>query len=105
MNHTSAHALRWLPLAVLAAAIAFMGSIALEWWKPWWGCRGLSVLVGLVALTGTLFRPSWFWNSRRARRGRALLGDGAYSGLMLGIGLLLVYVGLMSRMLDRCNME
>lgn len=103
MDSTSAHHLRWLPLAILAATIGFMASIALGWWQPWWTCRGVSVLFGLVALTGTLFRPPWFWDSRKARRGRRLMGERGYSRFMLAIGLVLVYLGLVSRMLDRCN--
>lgn len=104
MDKTSPRSLAWLPLAILGCAVAFMASLAVGWWQPWWACRGTMVLFGFVAVTGTLLRPAWFWNSPKARRGRWLLGERGYSSFLLAAGLLLIYIGFRSEMLDRCNL-
>lgn len=96
--------LRWVPLALLGITVASMAALALGW-APWWACRGIAVLFGLFTLTATLIQPAWFWDSRRARRWRRALGDRLYASVLLGLGLVLVYMGLVSDALDRCNVR
>jgi len=106
MATTSLSSLRWIPLVLLAATIALLGAAALGWMpSDSRACRGVAALLGLVTLSGTLIRPAWFWNTRKARRGRAFLGDGPYASLLIALGLVLVYLGLLGDVLDGCSVR
>ncbi len=65
----------------------------------------MAVLLGLVTLSGTLIRPAWFWNTRKARRGREILGDGPYTSLLIALGIVLVYMGLLGDAFDGCSVR
>lgn len=96
--------LQWLPAALLVLTLLFLGSAALGWLpSDSRSCRGMVVLFGLFTLSGTMIRPAWFWNSRRARWGRAALGERVYAALLIGLALILVYMGVAGTALDRCK--
>ena len=98
--------LRWVPLALLGVIIAVVGALFLGWLPSApWICRGFPALFGLFTLAATLTQPSWFWNSRRARMGRSLLGDRLYASFLLALGLGLVYLGLVSDAMNGCTVE
>jgi hypothetical protein len=63
------------------------------------------VLFGLFTLSGTMIRPAWFWNSRKARRARAAFGDRIYAALLSALALGLVYMGLLGTALDKCSIS
>jgi len=63
------------------------------------------LLFALFTLSGIMIRPAWFWNSRRARWGRAALGDRLYVALLGGLALGLVYMALLGSALDRCSIR
>ncbi len=106
MTTTSPGSLRWIPLVLLAAMIALLGAAALGWMpSDSRACRGGAVLFGLAILSGTLIRPAWFWNTRKARRGRELLGDGRYAFLLIALGLVVVYLGLLSDAFEGCSVR
>jgi hypothetical protein len=95
MESAPGRGLRWIPLVLLAATIAFLAAAALGWLpSDSRSCRGVALLFGLVTLSGTLIRPAWFWNSRKARRGRELLGERPYAVVLIGLGLAFVYLAL-----------
>jgi hypothetical protein len=92
-----------IPLILLGLVAAYLVAAALGWFPAdSRACRGGFVLFGLFALSGTLLRPAWFWNSRRARWGRAVLGDRIYGVFLNLLAFMLVYMGLFSNSLDRC---
>lgn len=98
--------LRWIPAALLAVIVLFLGAVALGWLpSDSRSCRGTAVLFGLFTLSGILIRPTWFWSSRKARRARAAFGDRGYAALLSGIALVLMYVGLLGSALDQCSMR
>ncbi len=97
---------RWIPLALLGLTIAFAAAAALGWLpQDWRSCRSMAVLFGLAILSGTLIRPAWFWNARRARWGRAALGDRLYGALLSGLALVVLYMGLFGTALDGCTVN
>lgn len=99
-------ALRGIPLVLLVATIAFLAAAALGWLpSDSRACRGAAVSFGLIILSGTLIRPVWFWNTRKARRGREFLGDGPYTWLLIALGFVLVYLGLLSDALEGCSVR
>ncbi len=53
------------------------------------------VLVGVFALYGTFFKPSFYWENRKARRLRNLIGDKATSVVYYIIGMVAVVIGLL----------
>lgn len=97
---------RWIPLALLAVTLLFLGAAALGWLpSDSRSCRGMVVLFGLFTLSGTMIRPAWFWNSRKARRARAAFGDRIYAALLSALALGLVYMGLLGTALDQCSIS
>jgi hypothetical protein len=95
-----------IPLILFGVIIVFLGAAALGWLPAdSRTCRGGFVLFGLFALSGTLFRPAWFWNSRKARQGRAILGDRLYGAFLNVLAFFVVYMGLFSDSLDRCTVN
>lgn len=103
---TSLGSVRWVPLAFLAATIAFLGAAALGWTpSDSRACRGTALLFGLVLLSGALIRPAWFWNTRKARRGRELLGDARYASLLIALGLVALYFGLLGDAFEGCSVR
>jgi hypothetical protein len=106
MTSTSRDSLKWIPLVLLALMLLFLGAAALGWLpSDSRSCRGLAVLFGVFTLSAIMIRPAWFWNSRRARRARAALGDRLYTALLSGLALGLVYMGLLGSALDQCSMQ
>lgn len=106
MATTSKANLGWIPLGLLAVTLLFLAAAALGWLPPdSKSCRGVAVLFGLFTLSGTLIRPAWFWNSRKARRARAAFGDRLYPAFLSGLALVLVYLGLLSGALDKCSIR
>jgi hypothetical protein len=106
MATTSRDTLRWIPVALLAVTLLFLGAAALGWLPTdSRSCRGLVVLFGLFTLSGTLIRPAWFWSSRKARRARAALGDRLYTAILIGLAFVLVYAGLLGSALDKCSIR
>ena len=105
MTAMSRDYLRWVPVVLLLATLLFLGSTALGWLpSDSRSCRGVLLLFGLFTLSGIMIRPAWFWNSRRARWGRAALGDRLYVALLSALALGLVYMALLGSALDRCNL-
>lgn len=106
MATTSSDSLRWIPLAFLAVALLFLGGAALGWLPSGSGsCRGVVLLFGLSLLSGTMIRPDWFWNRRKARRWRAALGDRLYAALLIGLALAMVYAALLGSGLEQCSIR
>jgi hypothetical protein len=106
MATTSRGNLRWVPAALLVLTLLFLGITALGGLpSDSRFCRGSMLLFGLFALSGVLIRPAWFWNSRRARWGRAALGDRLYAALLSGVALFLVYIGIYGTGLEGCSIS
>ena len=106
MATTSRDSLHWIPLAFLAVAILFLAGAALGWLPSGSGsCRGVMLLFALCLLSGTMIRPTWFWNTRKARRARAAFGDRVYAAILSGLALGLVYMALIGSALDQCNIR
>ncbi len=51
------------------------------------------IAVGLFTLAMTLLKPSFYWNSRRAKRLRGLLGDGITTIFYIIIAILCIFYG------------
>ena len=106
MTATSGDQFRWVPVVLLVVTLLFLGGTALGWLpSDSRFCRGTMLLFGLFTLSGVLIRPAWFWNSRRARWGRAALGDRLYAALLSGLALFLVYIGMHGSALDGCSIS
>jgi hypothetical protein len=106
MATASGETLRWIPAALLVATLLFLGAAALGWVpSDSRSCRGMALLFGLFTLSGIMIRPAWFWNSRRARWGRAALGDRLYAALLSGLAFGLMYMALLGTALDKCNIR
>lgn len=96
--------LRWIPVVLLLSTLLTVGAAALGWLpSDARSCRGPVLLFGLFTLSGLMIRPAWFWNSRRARWGRAALGDRLYTALLSALALGLVYMALLGTALEKCN--
>ena len=105
MAISSREGLRWIPVVLLLATFMLLGAAALGWLpSDSRSCRGMVLLFGLFTLSGITIRPAWFWNSGRARWGRAALGDRLYVALLSGLALGLVYMALLGTALDKCNL-
>ena len=103
---TSRDSLHWIPLAFLAAAIFFLAGAALGWVPSGSGsCRGVALLFALCLLSGTMIRPAWFWDKRKARRARAAFGDRAYAAILIALALGMVYAALIGSALDQCSIR
>jgi ABC-type dipeptide/oligopeptide/nickel transport system permease component len=104
MAATSRESLRWIPAVLFAVTLLYLGAAVMGWlpsdFRP---CRGMVLLFGVFTLSGIMIRPAWFWNSRRARWGRAALGDRLYAALLSAVALGLIYMALAGRALDKCN--
>lgn len=104
MATASRDSLNWIPAGLLVLVVLLLGAATLGWLpSDSRSCRGMVALFGLFTLSGIMIRPAWFWNSRRARWGRAALGDRLYVALLSGLALLLLYMGLAGSALDRCT--
>lgn len=56
------------------------------------------ILLGLFTIWGTLAKPAFFWESRKAERTRRLIGDGPTMILYLAIGGICTLVGALAVM-------
>ncbi|GAB6088327.1 hypothetical protein [Alkaliphilus crotonatoxidans] len=52
------------------------------------------ILIGLFAITCTIIRPGFYWQSRKARQLRRLLGDTGASLVYILIGIFLIGIAL-----------
>jgi len=104
MASASRDGLRWIPAVLLAVMLLFLGAAAMGWLpSDSRSCRGTALLFALFTLSGIMIRPAWFWNSRRARWGRAAFGDRGYAALLSAIALGLIYMALGGSALDKCS--
>ncbi|MBU5426613.1 hypothetical protein KQI41_09370 [Tissierella pigra] len=51
------------------------------------------IIVGIFAVICTIFKPSFYWKSRKAIRLRRLIGDKATTILYIFIGILIIFLG------------
>lgn len=106
MREISQSSWRWIPLVLMVLMFAFVGAWALGWLPSGsTSCRSFAVLVGSFILSAALVRPAWFWNSSKARLVRDITGDRPYAGCLIGVALVLLYLGLLSAALDECSIE
>jgi hypothetical protein len=56
----------------------------------------LAIVLGAVVAALTLLKPAFFWEHRRARTMRRLIGDTGTTVLYLGISLVLLGLGIAS---------
>lgn len=54
------------------------------------------ILVGVFTLASTYFKPSFYWESRKARRARALFGDVGAAGIYYVIGAAALIFGILN---------
>ncbi len=60
----------------------------------------LAFVIGLFAIWGTIAKPNFFWESRKAQRARSFLGDRGTQILYIGLGLVLIIVGIVTGYLN-----
>lgn len=54
----------------------------------------LFIFIGLFAIILTILKPSFYWNSRKARGLRRVVGDLGATIIYLAIGLVSLYMGI-----------
>jgi hypothetical protein len=79
-------------VAVTLLALGTLWLAAAEF--GWPRDRALWVGVGLFLAVMTLTRPWWFWENRKARWLRRLIGDEPTAGIYLALAAAMVWVGL-----------